>query len=448
MIEYELGRRDNAYALLDEVFKKEPRNADALVTKARWLLHEQKADEALAAAQEAVKLEPQAWDAHELVGAAHAARRAVEEAFTAYSEAVRLNPQAADSLVAMSELSILRGNTEAAIRFAEDARRNRPTSGRMQHALVRALVAHRDYQRATSELAPLLKAMPDAAPTQLLLAQISLATGNATAARAAFERVLAVEPTSTEAVDGLVRLDAAAKQPAKGVERATKLVRDLPKIADSHYIAGRAHFAANDLERAEASLRQAVAIDQSFIPAYLLLAEVYVRQQKLVEAQQEFERIIKQRPNEVSAHTMVGILLEAQQKSAEARQAYQRALDLDPRAAVAANNLAYMYADEGSNLDVALNLAQTAKAARPDDPDVNDTLGWVYYKRDLPNMARPPLEQSVRSNPEHPLYQLHMGLVYLKLGDKVRARAALERAASSPNFYKAGEAKRALAELQ
>jgi tetratricopeptide (TPR) repeat protein len=448
VIEYELGRRDKAYALLDEVSLKEPRNADAFVTKARWLLLEKKPNDALAAAQEAVKLEPQAWDALELVGAAHAALGAVEESFTAYTEALRLNPRAVNALVALSELSVLRGNMGAAVRFAEDARRNRPDSGRAQYALVRALLAERSHQRARVELAPLVKAMPDAAPTHLLLAQVNLAEGNLAAARAAFERALAIEPTSSEAVEGLVRLDAAARQPARGVERATRLVQALPGAAEPHYIAGRAHFAANDFKQAETSLRQAVTIDPSYTPAYLLLAEVYVRQQKLGDAQQEFERIIQQRPNDVSAHTMVGILLEAQQRSAEAQRAYQRVLDIDTRAPVAANNLAYIYAEEGANLDVALNLAQTAKAARPDDPDVNDTLGWVYYKRDLPTLALAPLEQSVKTNPKHPLYQLHLGLVYSKLGETAKARAALAQAAASPNFYKAHEAKRALEELR
>jgi tetratricopeptide (TPR) repeat protein len=447
-IEYELGRRDAAYALLDEVFKKNPRDADALVTKARWLLLEKKASDALAAAQQAVTLEPQAWDAHESVGAAHAAQRSHDEAFTAYSEAVRLNPRAADSLLALSELSLLRGNTEAAVRLAEDARRNRPTSGRTQFALVRALVAHRSYQRARAELAPLLKAMPDATPTQLLVAQISLAEGDRQAARMAFERALASDPTSTEAVDALVRMDAVAKQPARGVERASKLVSLLPNVAEPHYIAARAYLAANNLADSEKSLRRAMAIDPSYIPAYLLLAEVYVRQHKLGDAQQEFERILTQRRDDVSAHTMIGILLEAQQKTTDAQKAYQRVLDIDSRAPVAANNLAYIYADQGSNLDIALSLAQTAKAARPDDPDVNDTLGWVYYKRDLPSLAKAPLEQSVRTNPAHPLYQLHLGLVYAKLGETANARTALERAAATPNFYKVAEAKKALAELQ
>ena len=48
---------------------------------------------------------------------------------------------------------------------------------------------------------------------------------------------------------------------------------------------------------------------------------------------------------------------------------------------MAANNLAFLYADEGGNLDLALQLAQTAKQHLPNSAEVDDTLGWVYYKK-------------------------------------------------------------------
>jgi tetratricopeptide (TPR) repeat protein len=93
---------------------------------------------------------------------------------------------------------------------------------------------------------------------------------------------------------------------------------------------------------------------------------------------------------------MVGMIFQVQGRESDARRVYERVVSLNPRAAVASNNLAYMYAEDSSNLDQALNLAQAAKAAIPNDPDVDDTLGWVYYKRNLTSLAIGPLEQSVK----------------------------------------------------
>ena len=82
-------------------------------------------------------------------------------------------------------------------------------------------------------------------------------------------------------------------------------------------------------------------------------------------------------------------------------------LAIDPRSAIAANNLAWIYLDSGENLDIALQLAQTAKAALPNLPQVNDTLGWIFYKKGLFSLAEGPLKLAVErdNNPADPTYQ-------------------------------------------
>ena len=142
------------------------------------------------------------------------------------------------------------------------------------------------------------------------------------------------------------------------------------------------------------------------------------------------------------------MILLTQGKSAEARIQFEKTVSIDPRAAVALNNLAYMDAEAGTNLDVALNRAQTAKAALPDDADVNDTLGWIYVKRGLPALAVAPLEQAIQKNPSNATYHYHLGMAYARAGDRDRARPALQRALQlSPAFENAVDAKQALAAL-
>ena len=114
-------------------------------------------------------------------------------------------------------------------------------------------------------------------------------------------------------------------------------------------------------------------------------------------------------PDSVAAHTMVAVLYEMQGNRAEARKRYERVLQIDSRAPVAANNLAYIYAEEGGNLDVALQLAQTAKQKLPDVPEVTDTVGWVYYKKDLPGLAIPLFEQALAKAPDQPDLPLSPG---------------------------------------
>ena len=145
---------------------------------------------------------------------------------------------------------------------------------------------------------------------------------------------------------------------------------------------------------------------------------------------------------------MVGLILEAQNKPGDAKAWYEKALHVDPRSPVAANNLAWMLAGEGGNLDVALRLSQTAVSRAPDEPDVNDTLGWVLYKKDLASRAVSPLLVSVKGAPRNPTYRYHLGLAYAKAGDTAQARKALGEALTlNPNFADAAEARRVLGSI-
>ncbi len=122
------------------------------------------------------------------------------------------------------------------------------------------------------------------------------------------------------------------------------------------------------------------------------------------------------------------MILQIQNRPAEARARYEKVLAMDPMAAVAANNLAWIYAEDGGNLDVALGLAQTAKSRLANSSEVGDTLGWVYYKKGLPALAVPIFRDSVEQSPTIAIYRYHLGLAYAKNGDRNEARQALEQA--------------------
>jgi Flp pilus assembly protein TadD len=138
-----------------------------------------------------------------------------------------------------------------------------------------------------------------------------------------------------------------------------------------------------------------------------------------------------------------------QNRTQEARARYERVLSINPRSPVAANNLAWLYAESDGNLDVAVDLALTARAGLPDQAAVSDTLGWVYYKKKRFEQAIPPLRDSVAKEPRNAEYQFHLGLAYAKAGQPAKAREALQQALTlKPDFAGATEAKQVLASLK
>jgi uncharacterized protein HemY len=110
---------------------------------------------------------------------------------------------------------------------------------------------------------------------------------------------------------------------------------------------------------------------------------------------------------------------------------YNRMLGVDPNNTLALNNLAMLNAEAGKNLDQALTFAERAKQRVPDNPNISDTLGYVYYKRDLNTEALRIFRQIVQDQPENSTFRLHLAMALLKQGDKQAARSEAEKALKS-----------------
>jgi tetratricopeptide (TPR) repeat protein len=293
---------------------------------------------------------------------------------------------------------------------------------------------------------------PNVSAVHSQIGALYLAKGDLVAARRSFDRAQTLDGRSLEALSGLVRLDLAAKKPADARSRVEAKLAQTPHDARLLLLAARTYAATGDPDSAERALQHAIEIDPANLQTHAMLGQLFMFEQKQEQAKTEFEAMAKLRPNSseaITAQTMVALILEAQNRPSEAQIKYQQVLAASPRSVVAANNLAWLYAERGGNLDVALNLAQTAAQEAPDRPEINDTLGWVYYKKDLLGQAIAALQRSVEKDPTNPIYRYHLGVAYTKNGDWDKAKQSLERALTlTPNFDGSSDALKLLASFK
>jgi predicted Zn-dependent protease len=94
------------------------------------------------------------------------------------------------------------------------------------------------------------------------------------------------------------------------------------------------------------------------------------------------------------------------------------------------NDLAYLIVDSGGNLEEALALAQKAVRASPEEPEMADTLAWIYFKKNQNESALQILRGLVSKYPEKPNFRYHFGMVLLKTGNDVSAKRELKAALS------------------
>ena len=443
------GELETAAAIADELLQTNPRDAEGVLLKGQLLIQQGKREEAFAHFELAAKLDPNSSRAQFALGKAYAARGDVERARRAYNQVLALNPRAAEAQVALSRLALADGKVENSLRFAREAVRDAPSSLEARLSLVRGLLARGDIEGAEKVLAPLLRSAPEVSAVHVQRALVAMGRKDVAGARRSFERALELDADSIAALGGLVTLDTAAGHVAAAHDRIKARLERQPNRPDLLILAARASAAARDFDTAEAYLRRAIDAEPAGLAAYRMLGELYVKQGKLTEAHREFQQLAQRQNKPVAAMTMLGVIAQAQGDATQAEKHYERALTIDAAAPIAANNLAWLYAERGKNLEAALRLAQRASEALPGSPEVHDTLGWVHYKRQASDQAIAALRTTVELAPREATYQYHLGLAYAQNNEPQHARDALERALRlDKTFAQATEARRVLEELR
>jgi len=128
-------------------------------------------------------------------------------------------------------------------------------------------------------------------------------------------------------------------------------------------------------------------------------------------------------------------------KHAEALSALEQAHGIAGDDPGICNNLGYMYAEAGTNLDKAERLVRKALAARGDSMEARDSLGWVFYKQGRFAEASRVFDQllSMKAGQQptdgdvHPVVLDHAGDVCYRLAQRDKALDFWTRAVAAAN---------------
>ena len=446
VIEYTRAGQAAGHRRIDEVLKAAPKNVPAMLVKARFLMTEQKLDEAIEFARRAVVADRTSVQARFTLATLYRAAGDVDRAIPAYEGVLALNSGVTAAWVELVQLTLAQGLSDQALERAQEAARQLPSDPDIQFVLARSLLAAGQVERAGEITRDLAARYPSSAGVLVTLAETQARMQDEKGAERSLARAFEIDSGNLEAAAALAALDLQRKRPAAARARAAAVLHRSPKSAAAHVFAARVAAAAGDGQGAERYLETALQLDASSIEAYDLLGRLYAGQNKLEEARTRFEALITKQQNSVVAHTMLALIDDIQGRAPEARRRYEHILQIDSGALLACNNLAYIYAEENAQLDVALRLAQRARLRRPDAPQVADTLGWVYYRKGLARQAVPLFEQAAAQQPQNATYQYHLALAYRDSGDARNARAAFEQVvALGPKSPEAAEARAALA---
>lgn len=346
----------------------------------------------------------------------------------AYNDALRAQPGYLPAILGLGNISLQQGLAQAALNYASEAI---AASFWLADAHLLAGSAYllggdRDQAQRAFELAVGLN--PRSPEAQERLGKVLGERGVYPDAEKAFENSLVLKPDYAPAINGLAELLLKQGKTRQAAERIDRQIAAQPRSYELQVAKAEFCITQKDWPCAERSYKQALALNSYYVNGYLALAHVYAAMNRGDAMIQEYEAARTKFPDYLPTYILLGRVYAFVKKIDKAQQTYQAALQVDPNFYLAQIDLARLYADNGGSLADALELAQKAKASQPDDPNVNDTLGWIYYKQGLYQSAIPVLEAAVARVPKVAEFQYHLGLAYLAAGQPAQAHTSLQTA--------------------
>lgn len=441
----------DAEKLVDEILSERSKHLSARLLKAELLILKQSFKDALDILAELEKEEPKnARTAHfkalALLGLGNRS-----QAKASLAKAIELNPRQTISRLQLAEIHFRARDYALATAQAKEILAHRPGNYSANRIAGNCALAQGQFETARHHYKILMQLLPNHPESYFRMGLLERKESNYDAALSQFNKALELNPHLTGVYANIVAIHILRKEFDKALAFCDLQIKQHGETkhtaAFAQYLKGSIQMRLGQTKQAEESFSQAMTNDPEYLPPYYATANLLINAGSIDQAISHYNGLLEKKPNLFRAHMLLGTLFDSQGKNKLAEKHYRAALSLNPEFIAAANNLAYLLADKGQNLDEALQLARKAKEKKPSDPNVADTLGYVYLKKGLLDSAVLEFQDSLDAQPDSAMVRYHLAMALNEKGEKKKARKELMHVLQDAKFTKADEARKMLDEL-
>lgn len=357
--------------------------------------------------------------------------------------AIKLHPSVVQPRAALINLELGRQQPMAAVAAAQEALAVLPDDSELLDLLGQAQLAAGRVTEAQSAFSKVATAEPQSARPLLRLAQVDMVSKRPDQAIVNVKKALLLEPNNPEVAKLLSVAQLAAGRPRDALQVARSLQGKAATAALGWMMEGDIQAASKDWRAAAEGYRQSLErqpTTESAIKLRTALAAAKLDTKAMERAW------LKEHPGDSGfLSNLAGAELDAGQ-FADAEQHYRRVVEINPKEAVAWNNLAWL---AGRRKDpVAIDHIRKAQALRPKDGIFLDTEAEIFSMAGQADRALLAQEAAVAMEPNRSILRWRLANLYLEAGKKEAARRELTRlVALGDKFGKVGEAQALLNKL-
>lgn len=358
------------------------RTPNVLLLEARLLELQDQGLEATKLTRRALDLVPEDREKQKAAYAlAHARSLAkeglVEEARLVLAEVLKKEPAHGRAKLLLAAIEVQAKHGEKVDALVADLLGDPRYARQAQTLMVRARLSQKDPAGAKKVARGFFDKDPSDLHARLLLVQTLAEAGDGAAGLLLLDQAPAAVATRPELVRMRVELSekvASPKQTEAMVAGYLALGLDLPDLKRT---LARSLVRQGRLAEAETVLRDLARDDPDALEE---VARLQREQHRLPEAIATLERSVAVSPLSHSAWLLLGLMKKEAGDRSGATAAYEHALRLDPNDPVALNNLAVLLIEQGQAKARGISLARRAVASLPNNPALEDTLGWALLE--------------------------------------------------------------------
>lgn len=452
LAEIHLARKelDKVNQEIEKLLAINDKDFEALMFRARVKLVEDNPEEAVKDLEEVLKKQPSLQTALFYMTLSRLALGQVDQARAFIGDLEKYHPTYKRSALLKIQAAFTAGEPELAlqeanklIRLTEKAAATNTENGQeIEDLRVRAITSRGianlqlGYtEEAEKDLQEVVRLSPGSAGAKINLARVHVVKKELEKALSLYENVMSTEAKDFDALSGMVGVLTKQRKFDKAKNKVDQMIqlvgndkRILPAL---HYLKSDIFSAENKIDTAESELKKAIELDENYLPAYSAYASILITKNQTDAALAQYRKVVEKKPS-AAVYTLIGMLEDAKQNYDEAEKNYRKALEINPGTEIAANNLAWMIADQNrGNLDEALRLAQDTVNRNNNVAGYYDTLGWVNYKKGFHVQAVESFKRAVALDEAHAkaegktttsAYRLRLGMALALAGNKDLAR--------------------------
>jgi len=426
------------YRQLQECLKVSPDDQEAKRMRAVAWLEEGKPenlDPAIAELSDQAKARP--TDALLLfqLGNALAQKGDREGARREWSIAAQQNRRFLPPRYAVAQMDLAQGKAQDALRIAEEIVALTPRDERALVLRATCQIVAGQFQRAQSELTRLVAEFPRSARVRITMGALALSEKKYADAERIFGQLASSGADDPNVLSGLTQAWLGQKEPAKALQALQDVLKRNPGAPHLRQILARAAMSSGKYDIAIDQYKQLAAADPGSLEIQRALAAAYYAQGNTTVAIAVLEPAVQRNPSNVAASLDLARMLIRAGRIGDAKLQYRRLLKIQPNDPNALNDLSYLMAQSGENLDEALALARKGTEFATEErlkTTLQDTLGWIYLKKNMYDSALQSFQVAVNNDPGSMTFRYHLGTTLYQMGNKPRAKTELQAALAAP----------------